>query len=493
MSYRNVLLPTFFLLLTCTLQAQNGAALLDFNARSAGRGGTTLGFFDSPELIATNPAGISFVKQSMIDANLSLLIPTLHFTNSANDMDGDNNIYPLPSVSYVNRPSSGAWSWGLGVFTTGGMGADYTLQHPLLGSQEYHSMLAVFQAGPSVSWEIAPGIAIGASAHLVYSQMEMKMPYSLSPTIMAGVADPSTGMTFGQMFSAPPEERGFGYEEVTAAADMKELAGISFQGKIGLAFILSPDLSLGIAYSSPVPLTYGGGTATMDMNNQFMDAMARATLGYKEEHPNATDDEVQKAVGKMFSDFGIDPSLGFASTYNVESTFGMPQTIGAGMKYSVSDAFRIGFDLDYVFWSSAFDEMELSLTNGSNANINRMMGGSTVETVFPMNWDDSFVAKVGFEYDASASLMLRAGYAYGSNPVPDETAFPVFPAIIEHHLMLGGSVFVPATPLAIHLAFEYGLNNEQTGASPHLVAQEYANSTSELATMLLHIAFTWTL
>ena len=36
-------------------------------------------------------------------------------------------------------------------------------------------MLAIFQAGPSLSWEIVPGIAVGASAHLVYSQMEMKM------------------------------------------------------------------------------------------------------------------------------------------------------------------------------------------------------------------------------------------------------------------------------------------------------------------------------
>ncbi len=493
MRSRYLLLPTLFFLFATTLQAQNGAGLLDFNARSAGRAGTTMGFFDSPELMATNPAGIAFVENSMIDANLSLLIPSLHFTNGLNDKDGDDNLYPLPSVAYVNRPSTGAWSWGVGVFTTGGMGADYTLQHPLLGSQEYHSMLAVFQAGPSLSWEFAPGIALGASAHAVYSQMEMKMPYSLSPDIMAGVANPMTGMTFGQMFSAPPTQGGFGYEEVTAAADMKELAGISFQGKIGLAFNLGSGMSLGIAYSSPVPMTYRNGTAAMDMTGQFQDAMGRAVQGYMMQNPTATMEEAQQAVMQMFGQLGIDPTLGFAATYDVETTFGMPQTIGAGMKYEVSDEIRIGLDVDYVFWSSAFDEMEISLTNGSNANINRMMGGSTVETTFPMNWEDTFIAKLGFEYDASTALLLRAGYAYGSNPVPDETAFPVFPAILEHHLMLGGSVFVPATPLAIHLAFEYGLNNEQTGATPHLVAQEYAGSTSELSTMLFHIAFTWSL
>ena len=53
----------FVLVLLCAsfslAQAQNGAGLLNYNARSAGRAGAGLGFFDSPELMATNPAGIS--------------------------------------------------------------------------------------------------------------------------------------------------------------------------------------------------------------------------------------------------------------------------------------------------------------------------------------------------------------------------------------------------------------------------------------------------
>ena len=487
----------FVLVLLCasfTLShAQNGAGLLNYNARSAGRAGTGLGFFDSPELMATNPAGISFMERSAIDANLSMLIPSLHFMNASNDKDGEDNLFPLPSVAYVNRPSSGAWSWGVGVFTTGGMGADFILEHPMLGTQDYHSMLAVFQGGPSVAWEFAPGISLGASGHFVYSMLEMQMPYSLDPSIMAGVADPTTGMTFGQMFAADPAQNGFGYQEVTAAANMEELAAMGFQGKIGLAFKLGSGVRLGVSYSTPVDLTFKSGTAAMDMSGQFNDAFGRAVQGYMMQNPGTTQEQAMQAVGAMFGQLGIDPSKGFAATYDVETSFGMPSSMGAGMSYEVSDEFRVGLDLSYVMWSSAFDEMEISLTNGNNDNINRMMGSSTVETVFPLNWDDSFIAKLGFEYDASTALTLRAGYAYGSNPVPDETAFPVFPAILEHHLTLGGTVYVPATPLAVHLAFEYGLNNEQEGATPHFVAQEYAGSTSELSTMLFHIAFTWSL
>jgi long-subunit fatty acid transport protein len=323
--------------------------------------------------------------------------------------------------------------------------------------------------------------------------MEMQMPYSLDPSIMQGVANPQNGMTFGQMFAADPAQGGFGYQEVTAAANMEELAALSFQGKIGLAFKLGSGVSLGVSYSSPVPLTFTNGKATMDMTGQFNDAFARAVQGFMMQNPGSTQEQAMAAVGQLFGQLGIDPTAGFEAAYDLETTFGMPQSMGAGIRYEFSDAFRLGFDLEYVFWSSAFDEMEIALTNGSNANINTMMGSSSIETTFPLNWEDSFIAKLGFEYDASTVVTLRAGYAYGSNPVPDETVIPTFPAILEHHVMLGGTVFIPATPLAVHLAFEYGLNNEQEGATPHLIAQEYNGSTSELATMLFHIAFTWAL
>jgi long-subunit fatty acid transport protein len=162
------------------------------------------------------------------------------------------------------------------------------LNNALLGTtqQEYHSKLAVMQGGASASYKLTPEFSVGASAYLVYGMMEFTMPYSLSPSVMKGIAQP--GMTFGQMFAAPPAQGGFGYTEVTAAAGMNSLTAFGFSGKIGLAYKLNEKISLGLAYTSPTTLNFKNGTAKMDMTAQLNDAFGKAVQGYMMQSPSAT-------------------------------------------------------------------------------------------------------------------------------------------------------------------------------------------------------------
>jgi long-subunit fatty acid transport protein len=162
------------------------------------------------------------------------------------------------------------------------------LNNALLGTtqQEYHSKLAVMQGGASASYKLTPEFSVGASAHLVYGMMEFTMPYSLSPSVMKGIAQP--GMTFGQMFAAPPAQGGFGYTEVTAAAGMNSHTAFGFSGKIGLAYKLNEKISLGLAYTSPTTLNFKNGTAKMDMTAQLNDAFGKAVQGYMMQNPSAT-------------------------------------------------------------------------------------------------------------------------------------------------------------------------------------------------------------
>src|ERR1035437_6841475 len=273
------------IIMTTFISAQTGTRLVGFDAKSMGRGGTSIGTFDSPELMMTNPAGISFLDHSMIDAEISLMFPAVHFKNTLNDKDGDKNTFPLPAASYVNKYKESNFSWGLGFFTAGGMGADYSLEHALYRNQDgsynlqtYHSKLASMQGGLTVAYKFNDNFSVGISAHLVYSMLEFEMPYSLNPSVMQGVANPSTGMTFGQMFAAPPPN-GFGYDEVTASANMTGLTGIGFNGKIGFAYKVNDQLSFGLSYTMPTSLTYKNGKASMDMTAQMNDAFGKAVQG----------------------------------------------------------------------------------------------------------------------------------------------------------------------------------------------------------------------
>jgi long-chain fatty acid transport protein len=481
--------------------ATHGTRMVGFNTRAVGRGGTNIGIFDNTALMMTNPAGMSFLSSSTIDANFSLMIPSTHFTNTINsNIEGKTNYFPLPGLSYVHRDAESAFTWGIGAFTQGGMGSDFTLNQNLFRTQagafvpqEYHSKLAVMQGGPSVAYKFTDRLSVGVSAHLVFSTLEFKMPYSLSPSVMKGVVNPQTGMTFGDMFSAPPAQGGFGYSEVTAAAAMNSLTAFGFGGKIGLAYAASENLTFGLSYSSPSTLKYKSGTATMDMTAQLNDAFGRAMQGYLQQNPAATQQQAQAAVMQQFTQLGIDLSKGVVADYGLEVALTLPQSIGFGVAYQAAKTLRFAVDAEWVNWKSAFDKMSLSLSNGTNPNINRMLGNSGSFSIdFPMDWKDAMTFRVGTEYDVHPDWTLRAGYAFGSNPVPATTVFPVFPAIVENHLMLGAS-FKVSEPFAVHAAYELALNKKENAAASSAVAQEFNNSVSELSENILHVSVSYIL
>lgn len=477
-----------FLCVTLT-HAQSGTRMVGFDAKSSGRGGTSIGIFDSNILMMTNPAGISFLDQSGLDVNFSIMAPTLHFKNNLNDVDGDKNIFPLPGVSYVNKSKSD-FTWGVGFFTAGGMGADFKLKHALYGTtlQDYHSKLANMQGGISAAYKFSENLSVGVSAHLVYSMLEFSMPYSLNPMMMQGVAMP--GMTFGMMFAAPNSMGGFGYDEVTAVAKMTELTAIGFNGKLGIAYKVNDQLSFGLSYTLPTSLTYSKGKASMDMTAQLNDAFGKAVQGAMMQNPGMTQAQAQAAVMGQFTGMGIDMAAGVQANYDLDVDLKSPQSFGFGVAYTPSAVLKLSADIEWLNWENAFDKMTLKLSNGTSANVNKMIGSSAFTIDFPMNWKNTVLVKVGGEYCAAKDLTLRLGYAFSSNPVPSTTIFPVFPAVVESHITAGASYKVSG-PITLHAAFEMALNNSVTASNTSIIANEYDGSTSDLSTWLLHVGMSY--
>ena len=483
---KSVLLLFFFAAL---IHAQTGTRMVGFDAKSMGRGGASIGTFDSPVLMMTNPAGISFLNHSSLDVNFSLMYPSLHFKNNLNNADGDKNIFPLPSASYVSKSESD-FTWGVGFFTAGGMGADFKLKHALYGTtlQDYHSKLASMQGGISAAYKLSENFSVGISAHLVYSMLEFSMPYSLNPMLMKGIAMP--GMTFGMMFSAPASMGGFGYDEVTAAAKMTDLTALGFNGKIGFAYKVDEKLSFGLSYTMPTSLTYSNGKASMDMTAQLNDAFGKAVQGAMMQ--GYTQAQAQAAVMAQFAGLGIDMAAGVQANYDLDVDLKSPQSIGFGIAYTPSDALKLSADIEWMNWANAYDKMTLKLSNGSSTNVNKMMGSSAFNIDFPMNWKDVVLVKLGGEYSASKDLTLRLGYAFGSSPVPQTTIFPVFPAVVENHITAGASYRVSGA-IILHAAYEMALNNSVTASSKSLIANEYNSSTSDLSTWLFHMGLSYAL
>ncbi|MBI5858398.1 MAG: outer membrane protein transport protein [Sphingobacteriales bacterium] len=476
------------------LFAQNGTRLIGFDAVTSGRGGTSTGFFDNPSLMINNPAGLSFLTSSRFDISISVMAPKLSFRNAINNTSGKNNLFPLGCLSYVKK-SSEKFTYGLGIFTQGGMGADFNLNHALYKNatgnymqQPYHSKFAVMQGGGSAAYKLTNRLSVGVTADLVYGQVEFQMPMSMPPSMMKGVIDPQTGFTFGDMFSADPEAGGLGYSEVIASANLKSLSSFGFNGKIGLAFKPNEKFSAGINYTLPVNLTYKNGKAEMDMTYQMNDAFGRVVAGIMQQNPGTTLEEAQQEAMTMFSQLGIDLTKGATDNYSAEAKFGLPQSLSAGIFFSPSQKIRLALDAEWINWEKAFKQMDISLSGGTNPNINRMLGAEgSFGMAFPMYWKNTIVIRTGAEITASKKLILRGGYVYGSNPVPASTLFPVFPAIVKHHITAGGSVKLTKS-FIINAAYEHAFKNTETAAVKSNVANEYNNSTSRLRNDIFHFS-----
>ncbi|MCX6163759.1 MAG: outer membrane protein transport protein [Ignavibacteriae bacterium] len=510
---KSLVLLCVFVFCYSIINAQDGTRAIDYNTRSTGRGGVSIGFFDNPSVMITNPAGISFLNRSMLDANAIFMVPPPKFTNYKKDssgvtttnllnegVDGEKTLYVLPSLSYVHKIDKSKFTLGAGVFTTGGMGADFSLNHELYKDassnyipQTYHSRFSTVQGGLTGAYKFTDNFSVGVTAQLLWANLEFKNPFSMAPSKMTGVID-TTGMTFGQMFSNPRTVGGLGYTEVTSSADMKELNAYSFAGKFGLAYKFSEKFTVGVSYSMPVPLKFKNGISNLDMSAQFADAFERAVQNVMNAYhvPRST---ATTMVNAKYVQMGIDVNKGFTAQYDIDNEFEIPQSIGFGFKYAPNDKLRLGFDFEWINWSKSFDKMVLTLRNGTNDNINRMMGqggpGQPDFVVdFLLNWKDAIILKFGGEYDLSKKSTIRLGYAYGTNPVPSETVIPIIPAVLEHHIMAGFSYLLTKDFMA-NMGVEYGLNNKVTGSNPHLVAAEYNNSIAELKNLLGHLSLTY--
>jgi long-subunit fatty acid transport protein len=492
--------------------SQDGTRSIGYSTRALGRGGTEIGFFDSPALMLTNPGGLSFIKSSMLAVNGIFMLPAPKFANYKNvngvtnttllndNVNGENNLYVLPSLVYIHKFDKSKFTLGIGAITSGGMGADFMLNHELFKNstggyvqQKYHSKFAIIENGLSVSYLFTPDFSVGISGEFVYSQLEFITPYSLSPSLLKGQATPT--MTFGQMFAAPRNVGGLDYKEVTSAADMNGLKSYSFSGKIGLAYKFNDAFSMGASYSAPIPLNFKNGKAQLDMTYQFNDASGRAVQNIMGRYPGITQQAALDTVMHQFLLMGINPANGFVSTYDIENKFEVPQSFGFGLMYSPAPRLKFGFDFEWINWTKSFDKMVMTLKNGTNANINKMLAaGGTGQTDliidFLLNWKDAVILKFGGEYEFSDKFIARLGYAYGTNPIPTSTIIPIIPAVLEHHIM-GGFSYNFSKKFVTNFALEYGLNSKVTNISPNLIAAEYNNSTTSLKNFIGHISFAY--
>ena len=484
------LLITGITVLSSPAAAQtNGFVLHCLSARAAGQGCVTRARDDVPTNLFRDPASIAWFRQPTFEANVSAFMPAMTFRNAANParVDGAQHAYPLASFAYVGRKASRV-SWAIGLEPIGGFGSDFSLRHELLGDgRDYESFFAALKAGPSLAVELLPGVSLGVSGYVTYAQIrDFRMPFTMPP-------DAATGM--GMIMGMDPHYPALfaGITELTAYGDSYDFAGWGSGMSLGVAWRAGDAFRASASWSPRSSITLDGATATIDMSRQF-EAMFGMLVQERMVYHGMSQTEAQASVGQMLSLAGMDLSSGTVASYAAATELSEPQTAGVGFAFRVAPRWSLALEGVWMDWSRAETVMPFILTEGDNSNVNVLVNGDPTNGdftyPFPLEWSDSWTSKAGLAFALSGATTLRAGYLYGSNPVPTNTVFIAFPAISSQAVTAGAGFRFLGVPFEASIV--HALDKRITGASSgHLLGAEYQGSSTTMRETVLTLGGVW--
>jgi long-chain fatty acid transport protein len=419
--------------LFASLAEANGLFRNGVGARSMALSGADVAWAeDALGAMATNPAGLGFLTATRLDLSLTGLTADGEFTNPAN-RDGDlkDTYGVIPDGAFSMRLGPWPVTVGLSFIPESALTADWRYTDTpggiggvSYGRQQHRSSILVLRSAVGVGVEVTPAVSLGGSLGLVYNENTLKAPY---------------------IFQTHPQLKGF-----KTLLDL-ETSGFGWNGSVGVLYRPHETVQLGLSYTSETRI----------------DSTGRATGN----------------AGAQLAALGAPFQPDFRYDAEVETTF--PQMVQAGVSWKPHRRVRLAFQVDWINWSDAFDELPITLTNGSNADINGFVGSSTLQDTPPLRWKDRFVYRLGVEYLLSERFVLRAGYAYGESPVPDGTLTPLTAVIMEHTVSAG--VGYRHGRYRVDLAFQYDIPAERTVGTSALQAGEYSNSRTEVSLYWLAI------
>lgn len=472
------------------MSATNGVEQTSFGARSAGMGGADYSVASDTTAMNSNPAGITQINRKRVDAGIGFILPDQHFRNELNETKAKSQAFPLPVFGYVDDSSLGPWSYGVGAYAQGGLGADLKLKHAVyrdpttgeLVEQDFHSNLLYGKLAVAVAYQVLYNLSVGASVNAGYSKLEMRMPFSTSTELLQGRPRLlGRVFSFAQIVGSPLTLH---MKQATASIDLPDADTMGYGYKLGLLYDYNENLTFGLAYTSESTLQFEG-KAHMDFKPQVQALLPDYQVEFGPRFGRFYN-RILAGVAKY--GVGIDPAADFSATYDAEIELVYPQKLGAGGAYRPTEKLLLAADITWINWKDSFDKLPIRLRNGDNQTVNRMTGSDDLKINLPLDWKDQWIFAVGAEYFLTPSWTLRAGLNHARNPVPEDTVLPIFPAIVETHATLG--VGYRWENFQLDTAWEHGFENS-VSTDRSRVADEYDHSKNTVALDSFFVTGSW--
>jgi len=412
--------------------ATNGPQFPGFSGESAALANSGMVAVADTSSINTNPAAMSLIQGSRFDFTPVVVKPNLQLQDGlGNDARGQQGFYVPGNIAFASKLKAvPRLTLGAGIFIQGGFGTDYQNLTTQFGTQDQaSSFLRYMKFAVGASYEVTDKLSIGISPYVGYSDASFR----LFPNTSFAPLGPGGPTFFGlDIRDTCARNGGLGKLGGDCPSD------VVFGAKIGGMYKMLPWLTVGATYTTPVRFNYTGGRAAVNFS----------ALG----------------LGRVDYDARI-------------AGFKWPQQVDVSFAANPTDRLMLALTTSWLNWASVND-IEVTLTNPSTpvpAQLNQ------VNQSFPFNWKDQVVIAVGAAYTALSDaaikdrLVLRVGYNYSNNPIPNATLTPLAPLILEHRIS-GGFGLRFTQHWSWDSSVVYGLKNSETFTNPN---SGFAPNTTE--------------
>ncbi len=168
------------------------------------------------------------------------------------------------------------------------------------------------------------------------------------------------------------------------------------------------------------------------------------------------------------------PGMG-ESSFDLDLETQWPSILGLGISHKFQPQTTVSTDVLWTQWSKAKRDYNMLLSNPSNPVFKAVLGNSFPEQ-FPMRWHDSVAVRLGLQHQLNERHILRTGYVYHPNVIPDATLTPFIQAVVEHSLSCGYGW--RTSNYGADLGYQYMFGSDRQVGTSSFVGGDFDNSTT---------------
>ena len=270
------------------------------------------------------------------------------------------------------------------------------------------------------------------------------LAYKLSPKL-------SLGATFGVIYNANTLDAPYIFQSNSDLAGLKTLLNLHTSG-------LGYDSSFGITAQPNRRLEFGG--------------------SYRTSSSITSSGSASGNMGAQFTALGIPFQPAFA--YRAQVHIQLPQSALVSVSWRATPATRISYQNDWTGWHGSFRNLPVTLTKGNNPDINSFLGSDGLNDMVPLSWKDQFTFRGSIDHELGESFSVRAGFLHSNSPVPDSTISPLTAAIMQNSIATGAGYRTGRW--TFNVSYTFGFTAEAQVGSSLLLYDEYTNSRAKIGT-----------